>query len=164
MRLLSATATRVSVQSCCSRRGVLRSVGASCCFVGTVRLLVLSLATAMSAQQPGTIAIQIQRWVDIPARHLEVRGILNGDTPFLIWLPPRSAWKGRIVQFLQGGFGGSLTPGNANGGYALANGAAYVESTQGHTGLSIYKENDTPTEIAYEASYAVMQYAKARCV
>ena len=118
----------------------------------------------MSAQQPGTIAIQSQQWLDTPARHLEVRGVLNGDTPFQIWLPPAPLWKGRILQFLQGGFGGTLTPGKANGGYALANGAVYVESTQGHTGLAIYKENDTPTEIAYEASYTVMQYAKSRCV
>jgi hypothetical protein len=125
----------------------------------------LAFFAVISGQQPGTIAIQSQKWLDTPVRHLEIQGLLNGDTAFQIWLPPAPSWKGRILQFLPGGFGGMINRGNnAFGQYALANGAAFVESSQGHTGLSIYEENNTPTEIAYEASYTVMQYAKARCV
>src|SRR5206468_1314798 len=40
----------------------------------------------------------------------------------------------------------------------------YVESSQGHIGTTFYEANNTPRELEYEASYAVVQYAKARCV
>ena len=124
----------------------------------------LALAVAAPAQQPGTIEVHSQEWVDVPERHLSIRGTLNGHTPFIVMLPPRETWKGRIIQWLSGGFGGRMTGDRGQSGYALANGAAFVESTQGHDGPPFYKNEDTLTELAYEASYTVMQYAKARCV
>ena len=69
----------------------------------------LALAVAAPAQQPGTIEVHSQEWVDVPERHLSIRGTLNGDTPFIVMLPPRETWKGRIIQWLSGGFGGRMT-------------------------------------------------------
>ena len=133
-----------------------------------LRLLISAFVwlAAAGAQQPGTIAIDTQEWRDAPARHLYIHGTLNGDTAFHVFLPARELWKGRLMQYLQGGLGGSEREGvrMGNHNYALANGAAYVESSQGHTGGTFYEPNNSPSELAYEASYAVVQYAKSRCV
>ncbi len=71
-----------------------------------------------------------------------------------------------MLHFLEGGMGGHEKTGESIGdhAYALTNGAIYVESSQGHRGPSIYRETDTLSKIGYEATYAVVQYAKARAV
>lgn len=130
-----------------------------------MKLYVL-IATVALAQQPGTIAIDKQEWRDTPVRHLYIHGTINGDTLFQLLLPERKSWKGRLLHYLEGSMGGSEMFGTALGEppYALANGAAYVESSQGHRGPPIWRPEDTMEEIAYQASYAIVQYAKARCV
>lgn len=130
-------------------------------------LLLATLALSVTiAEQPGNIRIDTQQWRDEPIKHLYIHGTLNGDTAFHVFLPERAQWQGRLLQFLQGGLGGSENAGVQMGyhAYALANGAIYVESNQGHIGSSFYEADDTPTELAYEASYAVVQYAKSRAV
>lgn len=133
---------------------------------GLLLLAAAAWASASPVIQPGTISIDTQEWRGEPQRHLYIHGTLNGDTAFRLLLPERDLWQGRMLQYLQGGLGGYEGAGTAAGhdGYALANGAVYVESSQGHAGIAAYEEDDTPEEIAYGASYAVAQYAQARCV
>jgi len=123
-------------------------------------LLVGALAHAI---QPGTIEIDTQEWRDKPVRHFYIHGTLNGDTRFRVCLPEKSAWKGRLIQYLEGAFGGYELTGDA--ALALTHGAVYVESNQGHRGKVVTNSaNDTNTELLYEASYSTLQYAKARAV
>jgi hypothetical protein len=123
-------------------------------------LVTGSLAYAI---QPGGIEIDTQEWRDQPVRHLYIHGTLNGDTRFRVCLPEASAWRGRVIQYLEGALGGYELTGDA--GLALRHGAVYVESNQGHRGkVATNSANDTPTELLYEASYATLQYAKARAV
>ena len=128
-----------------------------------VAMLMSSVAVAL---QPGTIEIDTQKWRDRPQRHLLIHGTLNGDTAFRLLMPAEEAWRGRIIQYLEGGLGGDEKVGSRIGhdSYALAHGAVYVESSQGHRGTAAYENDDTWEEIAYEASYAVVQYAQSRCV
>lgn len=124
----------------------------------------LLLAGALArATQPGTIEIDTQEWRDKPVRHFYIHGTLNGDTRFRVCLPEKSAWKGRVIQYLEGALGGYELTGDA--ALALAHGAVYVESNQGHRGKVVTNSpNDTNTELLYEASYSTLQYAKARAV
>ena len=69
-------------------------------------LPLLAFTATAAALQPGTVAIDSQEWVDQPAKHLRIEGTLNGDTPFYVLLPPKSAWKGRLIHWLSGGLGG----------------------------------------------------------
>lgn len=129
-------------------------------------LLVCAFTAVLPAQQRGDIAIEQQVWRDQPLRHLFVRGVMNGDTRFQLMFPAPELWRGRAIQFLDGGLGGNDASGSRFGAheYALRQGAFYVESNQGHQGQSFYKENDTPQELAFQANYAVMQYARIRAV
>ncbi|MCI0392687.1 MAG: tannase/feruloyl esterase family alpha/beta hydrolase [Acidobacteria bacterium] len=126
---------------------------------------VISATQAADASE-NEIVIDKEEWRDQPSRHLYIHGIWNKDTAFQLMLPERSLWRNRLIHFLEGALGGSEAFGVALGWhrYALANGAVYVESSQGHIGPQIYREQDTAAEISYEASYAVVQYAKTRCV
>lgn len=121
--------------------------------------LVLSWMTAgtMSAVQPGTITVQSQEWKDEPVRHLAIEGTLNGDTRFEVLLPEKETWTGRIIHWLTGGNGHSLT--DERGGhkrFALERGAVFVESTQGNDS-GVYDDQDTLSEQQYEANYTVFQ-------
>jgi hypothetical protein len=129
-------------------------------------LALLPLAAQERPLQSGTVTIQSQQWREAPVRHLHIRGVMNGDNAFQILLPEPKLWKERAIQFLEGGFGG-----NPNAGvsleshlHALAHGAVFLESSQGHTGIAFHDSDDFPAELAYEANYAVLQYAKTRCV
>lgn len=128
---------------------------------------ILGLAAAsLAAQQPGSIVVNQQEWRTEPVRHLYIHAVMNGDTDFQVFLPEERLWKGRVIQFLEGGLGGNEKGGSNFGAhrFALAHGAVYVESNQGHRGTTFFEEDDTPAELAYQASYAVLQYAKGRCV
>jgi hypothetical protein len=135
---------------------------------GTKQVLwtLVVAAAALGAQQPGSIIVNQQEWRSTPVRHLYIHAVMNGDTDFQLFLPEPSRWKGRVIQFLEGGLGGNERGGSNFGAhlFALDHGAVYVESNQGHRGTAFYEEDDTPAELAYQANYAVMQYAKARCV
>ena len=87
-------------------------------------LLLLAFSAAALAQQPGTIAIDKQEWREQPSRHFYIHGTLNGDTAFQVLLPDPKLWKGRLL---------------GEPPYALANGAAYVESSQGHRGPQVWR-------------------------
>ncbi len=125
--------------------------------------VLFACAAMLAGQNHGEVTIDVQEWRTEPARHFYIQGALNGDTQFHLFLPQGEQWKGRLLQFLQGGLGGGLSgPRAGHAAYALANGAMFVESSQGHIGPTFYEEDDTPAELAYEASYAVVRYAKAR--
>jgi hypothetical protein len=123
------------------------------------------LCHAAAAQTPAKVVLDAEKWVDQPVRHFYIHGVINGDTAFQLRLPEKTAWKGRLLHFLEGSMGGYEITGQSIGehAYALSNGAVYVESSQGHRGLAIYRPQHTLQEIAYQASYAVVMYARARC-
>jgi hypothetical protein len=85
----------------------------------------------------GPAVIDLDEWRDMPVRHRRIHGgFQNTDTRFSILMPEKSAWRGRLMQFLQGGTGGSEFVG-IDGDPALNafdHGAIYVESNQGHIG------------------------------
>lgn len=128
-------------------------------------ILVLAVA-GLAAQQPGSIIVNQQEWRSEPVRHLYIHAVMNEDTDFQLYLPEPRLWKRRAIQFLEGGLGGNERGGSNFGAhrFALEHGAVYVESNQGHRGTAFFEEDDTPAELAYQANYAVLQYAKARCV
>src|SRR5436305_907378 len=117
--------------------------------ISWLRALPCIALTAAFAQQPGAIIIDTQEWRDDPVRHLYIHGLLNGETAFQVRLPEKAAWKGRLLHFLEGGPGGNEKAGEGIGehAYALANGAVYVESSQGHRGSAIYRESVTMKKI-----------------
>jgi hypothetical protein len=81
----------------------------------------------------GPARIDVDERRESPAPHRYVHGVFEGTaTRFALYLP--DAYEGRLVQFLQGGRGGSEFGGAANVAIAFASGAAYVESNQGHIG------------------------------
>lgn len=132
-------------------------------------LAVLAVAAgipAATAATPPGVVIDAQEWRDQPLRHYYIHGVLNGHTAFQIRLPEKAAWKGRLLHFLEGSMGGYEKTGESIGehAYALANGAVYVESSQGHRSPAIYRPEDTLSKIAYEASYSVVMYARSRCL
>jgi hypothetical protein len=131
--------------------------------------LLLALLPLVGQERPlqtGAVTIQSQQWRNEPVRHLHIQGVMNGDNAFQIMLPEPRLWKGRAIQFLEGGFGGNANAGVTLGSHshALAHGAVYLESSQGHAGIAFHDADDFPAELAYEANYAVLQYAKMRCV
>ncbi|MCC7153348.1 MAG: tannase/feruloyl esterase family alpha/beta hydrolase [Bryobacterales bacterium] len=124
---------------------------------------LLLAAAILRGAQPGTIEIDTREWRAEPVRHFYIHGVVNGDTRFRVCLPEKAAWKGRVIQYLGGAFGGYELTGDA--GVALSAGAVYVESNQGHIGRFLTASpNDSHTELQYEASYATLQYAKSRAV
>lgn len=125
--------------------------------------LFLAVTATVSAVQPGTIAINSQDWVDEPIRHLKIEGVLNGDSPFVVLLPEKELWSGRLIHYVGHSMGGRLT-GTVTAEFALAHGAAFVDSTQGHTGNPYHQSDDSMAEIMFEANYLVVHYAKSRCV
>ena len=127
-------------------------------------LPTLLFGATLFALQPGNITITSQNWEEVPIKHLSIRGTLNGDTDFYILLPERDSWKDRALHWISGGSGANFNGHNGQSHYALAHGAVFLESTQGHRGDGNFEDDDTPTEMQYEASYTVMQYAKSRCV
>ena len=128
-------------------------------------ILIAGLLYAAMAWAGDADAIRIdnEQWRDEPARHLLVHGVLNGGTRFTVMLPEKDAWRGRLMHFLGGGMGGVEDGGIRSGfpAFALANGAIYVESSQGYIGPS-YVGDFTPADIAYKASHQVVLYARAR--
>src|SRR6201995_3251648 len=63
------------------------------------------------------------------APHRYIHGFFEGtDTRLAVYFP--DAYQGRLVQFLQGGRGGSEFGGAANVGIVFESGAAYCESNQ----------------------------------
>jgi hypothetical protein len=84
------------------------------------------------AGESDAIRIDTEQWREQPVKHLFIHGMLNGATGFHVLLPEPAAWKGRLMHFLGGGMGGNDRAGIGNAApYALANGAIYVESSQG---------------------------------
>ena len=125
--------------------------------------LLLAVAAPASGVQPGTVAVSSQSWLDEPIKHLRIEGTLNGDTPFVVLLPDKEVWSGRLIHHLGSSLGGRLS-GAVTAEFALEHGAAFVDSTQGHTGNPYHQSDDSMAEIMFEANHLVVHYAKSRCV
>jgi hypothetical protein len=94
----------------------------------------------------GAPEIDVDEWRDGPLPHRYVHGGFGAtDTRFSFYLPPREQYRGRFLQFLEGGHGGSehaLTTPRAGAEAEAAPfrlafrdlGAYLVESNQGHIG------------------------------
>lgn len=107
----------------------------SCC------LSPIRFADADFREPSSGIQIDTEAWRDTPVRHFYIHGVWNTDTAFQIVMPAPEKWKDRLIQWLQGGLGGSEREGERMGHhlYALSHGAVYVESSQGHIGPSFYE-------------------------
>ncbi|MCW3039102.1 MAG: hypothetical protein JWM31_1007 [Solirubrobacterales bacterium] len=117
-------------------------------------------------------------WIDqdeqreVPEPHRYLHGGFEGTgTRFSLYFPPVEHYRGRFVQPLEGGLGGSehsYAPvtgviGNLIGGYdfALGLGAYMVESNQGHVGAETCpKAGDDASVYGYRASAEVARLGR----
>ena len=115
--------------------------------------------------------IDIDEWRDAPTRHRYVHGGFEGtDTRFSLYFPPSECYRGRSLQFLLGGLGGSEHtcggehPNPMSGGLkpAWSLGAYLVESNQGHIGSRMcMKAGDDRTIYSYRASAETNRFARS---
>lgn len=118
----------------------------------------------------GEAFIDKDEWRDKPVRHRFVHGGFAGtDTRFSFYFPPAEAFAGRLIQFLQGGAGGSeytATPSVAGMGSAtdlsfiLGLGAVFMESNQGHFGNDLSGIKGDATILLWRASAQSARQAK----
>jgi len=102
-------------------------------------------------------------WRDSPFRHRYVHGGFEGtDTRFVVIMPEPAQFRGRFVQFLQGGMGGSEHQGAMVGAHLVAaeNGAAYVESNQGHIGNDLSGLRGQASVLSWRASAQTARHAR----
>jgi hypothetical protein len=109
---------------------------------------------------------------DQPTPHRYLHGGFEGTgTRFSLYFPPAEGYRGRFIQPLEGGLGGSEhsydsisgAMGLLIGGYDFAPGlgAYMVESNQGHVGSELCpKAGDDATVYAYRASAETARLAK----
>jgi hypothetical protein len=106
-----------------------------------------------------------------PAPHRYLHGGFEGTgTRFSLYFPPAEKYRGRFIQPLEGGLGGSEHSydslkgviGKLIGGYdfAISLGAYMVESNQGHVGSALCpKAGDDATVYGYRASAETARFA-----
>ena len=109
--------------------------------------------------------IDIEKRFQKPIPHRFVHGYLKDDseTRFSLLLPEPNFWKGRLIQFLEGGMGGSEQIGASDLGYYVIQkyGAAYIISNHGHVGSNLSKIRYEQLEkVAYKSNYTTMLCAK----
>ena len=118
----------------------------------------------------GEAFIDKDEWRDKPVRHRFVHGGFAGtDTRFSFYFPPPEAFAGRLIQFLQGGTGGSeYTASSSVKGmgsatdlsFNLGLGAVFMESNQGHFGNDLSGIKGDATILLWRASAQSARQAK----
>jgi hypothetical protein len=84
----------------------------------------------------GAPVIDIDEWRDKPYRHRYMHGAFDGtDTRFSFYFVPESDYRGRFLQWLEGGFGGHEHEALNLVAFAASCGAYVIESNQGHIGV-----------------------------
>jgi hypothetical protein len=110
--------------------------------------------------------IDVNKQLSSPFPHRYVHGGFEGtDTRFALYFPEASRYRGRALQWLEGGAGGHEGPEahspDVTAYYlelASSLGAYWVESNQGHIGPD--PGPDDPTVTTYRASLATALYAR----
>ncbi|MGD9796627.1 MAG: hypothetical protein AB7V15_00785 [Acidimicrobiia bacterium] len=109
---------------------------------------------------------------DEPTPHRYLHGGFEGTgTRFSLYFPPAEAYRGRFIQPLEGGLGGSEHSYDSISGamglliggfdFAAGLGAYMVESNQGHVGSELCpKAGDDATVYAYRASAETARFAQ----
>ena len=111
----------------------------------------------------GEAIIDKDEWRSTPVRHRYLHGQFAGtDTRFVVALPEAPTFKGRFMQFLQGGLGGNELTGYGRNSHQLAfeQGAYYVESNQGHIGNDLSGLKGDMTILEWRASAQAARFAK----
>ena len=101
--------------------------------------LLLAVTATASGVQPSTVAISSQNWVAEPIKHLKIEGSLNGDTPFVVLLPDKEVWSGRLIHHLGHSLEGQLT--DTVIASVVEKGVAPLRDTAGWT----YATSESPT-------------------
>ncbi|HZA52004.1 MAG TPA: tannase/feruloyl esterase family alpha/beta hydrolase, partial [Myxococcaceae bacterium] len=97
-----------------------------------------------------------------PVPHCYVAGWLARDTRFRILLPTPSAWNGKLVFGLGGGYGGSVDANND--GVTLpvvSEGYAFAQSDEGRE-APVFDARDTWQELHYVRNHQTAMFAKGR--
>ena len=120
----------------------------------------------------GPPRIDTDEWRDAPLPHRYVHGGFEGtDTRFSVYLPPAGQFRGRFLQYLEGGHGGSehaLTTDRTGGEQSRAAfrlafaelGAYLVESNQGHIGNDMSGLRGDWSVTWYRASAVTARFAR----
>jgi hypothetical protein len=120
----------------------------------------------------GAAWVDVDEWRDEPLRHRYVHGgFTDTDTRFSLYFPPADLYQQRLLQFLEGGHGGSENavtqrPGGleqTRATFLLAFeefGAFLVESNQGHIGNDLSGLKGDWTITWYRASAQTAKYAR----
>lgn len=97
-----------------------------------------------------------------PVPHCYVEGWLAGDTRFRIMLPARSAWNGKYVLGLGGGYGGSFASNNDLVNLpVLAEGYAVAQCNEGRE-APVFGPDDTWQELHYIRNHQTTMFAKSK--
>ncbi len=115
----------------------------------------------------GQAIVDIDEWRDEPVRHRYVHGgFEDTDTRFSFYFPPKEQYEGRLLQTLEGGWGGSENTAIGPLGFggldlALAAGAYLVESNQGHfAGTEFSGLRGDPSVLGWRASAQSARFSK----
>ena len=108
----------------------------------------------------------LHEWRDVPVRHRYVHGGFDGtETRFSLYFPPEEQYGGRFLHNIEGGGGGSdeaawspADPLGSDVAHALAAGASFVVSNQGHFGPDATHLDRWIHH--YGANVAVAQYSR----
>jgi hypothetical protein len=93
-----------------------------------------------------------------PVPHCYLHGTLDTDRSFRIQLP--SAWNGKFVLGMGGGWGGDeFSAASTIGDIVLGEGYAYAESNQGRP-TPVFDEDDTWRELHFVANHQLTQFAE----
>jgi len=111
------------------------------------------------------VIIDIDEHFEKPVSHRFLHGCLKDDpeTRFTMLLPDPHLYRGRLVQFLEGGMGGNEYIGPQDLGYYVIQryGAAYVKSNHGHVGDDLSKIGFEGLEkIAHLSNYRTVLCAR----
>jgi len=111
----------------------------------------------------GKPVIDHDEWRTTSQRFRYVHGSFEGTgTRFALAFPEPAAFKGRFLQFLQGGLGGSefIGVGRSSHLMAFSHGAYYVESNQGHVGNDMSGLRGDQSILEWRASAQAARFAR----
>jgi hypothetical protein len=122
-------------------------------------------ATSQSVQSEGvrtTFHIQTVEGRSSPVPHCYIDGWLASDTRFRIMLPAPSAWNGKYVLGLGGGYGGSFVSNNDLVNLpVLVEGYAVAQSDEGRE-APVFDANDSWQELLTIRNHQTTMFAKSK--